>query len=115
PYCLINLTNDAWFGDSGEPQQHMALSIFRTVEERLDLARCTKSGISAFIDASGQVSQQSAVQDPYAGTRLLPPTTLLGEVALMRPRGFFLSLGDLFSWLLLAASIALLVDARRAS
>lgn len=56
---LVNLSNDAWFGDTLEPYQHLALSKFRAVEQRRYLVRSTNSGISAFIDPVGRTLKQT--------------------------------------------------------
>lgn len=52
---LVNITNDAWFGDSTEPWIHLALSKFRAIEQRRYLVRSTNSGVSAIIDPVGRV------------------------------------------------------------
>jgi apolipoprotein N-acyltransferase len=52
---LVNITNDAWFGDSTEPWIHLALSKFRAIEQRRFLARSTNSGVSAIVDPVGRV------------------------------------------------------------
>ena len=44
PHLLVNLTNDAWFGDSSEPSIHLALSQLRAIEQRRYLVRATKTG-----------------------------------------------------------------------
>jgi len=64
PHLLINVTNDAWFGDTAEPWQHLALSVFRAVEVRADLVRAVNTGVSAFIDANGRVYGQTYAMDP---------------------------------------------------
>ncbi|MFP6685026.1 MAG: apolipoprotein N-acyltransferase, partial [Polyangiaceae bacterium] len=50
PDLLVNITNDAWFGDTTEPWIHLALAKFRTVEHRRYLVRVTNSGVSAIVD-----------------------------------------------------------------
>jgi apolipoprotein N-acyltransferase len=55
PDLLVNMTNDAWFGDTSEPWEHLALATFRAVEHRRYLVRSTNSGVSAFVDPVGRV------------------------------------------------------------
>ena len=52
---IINITNDAWFGDSVESIQHMTLGVMRAIELRLPIVRSTNSGISAYIASTGEV------------------------------------------------------------
>jgi apolipoprotein N-acyltransferase len=55
PELLVNMTNDAWFGDTTEPWQHLALAKFRAIEHRRFLVRSTNSGVSAVIDPNGAI------------------------------------------------------------
>ena len=55
PELLVNMTNDAWFGDTTEPWQHLALAKFRAIEHRRYLVRSTNSGVSAVIDPNGAI------------------------------------------------------------
>ncbi len=51
---LVNLTNDAWFNGSPEPEQHMAQAIFRCVENGVPLVRAANTGVSCTIDPVGR-------------------------------------------------------------
>ncbi len=62
PELLVNMTNDAWFGDTSEPWEHLALAQLRAIEHRRYLARSTNSGVSAFIDPVGRIMLHT---DPF--------------------------------------------------
>ena len=55
PDLLVNITNDAWYGDTTQPWIHLALAKFRAIEHRRFFVRSTNSGVSAFVDAVGRV------------------------------------------------------------
>ena len=64
-HWLVNITNDAWFGDSAKPQ-HLAMVRLRAVENRLPMIRSANTGISAVFDASGQ--ELGRIPPDQAGT-----------------------------------------------
>jgi len=55
PDLLVNMTNDAWFGDTNEPWIHLALAKFRAVEHRRYLVRATNTGVSGIVDPVGRL------------------------------------------------------------
>jgi len=63
PELLVNMTNDAWFGDTSEPWEHLALAQFRAIEHHRYFIRATNSGISAIVDPVGRVMVHS---QPFA-------------------------------------------------
>ncbi|MGB2650762.1 MAG: apolipoprotein N-acyltransferase [Candidatus Omnitrophota bacterium] len=52
---MVNMTNDAWFGDTAAPRQHMQASVFRAVENRVPVIRAANTGVSCFIDSHGKI------------------------------------------------------------
>lgn len=56
---LVNASNDAWFGDSLAPHQHLQMAQMRAIEAGRPMVRSTNTGISAFIDAQGRIEQIS--------------------------------------------------------
>jgi apolipoprotein N-acyltransferase len=56
---LVNVSNDAWFGDSLAPHQHLEMARMRAKETGRPMLRATNTGISAIIDHSGRIIEQS--------------------------------------------------------
>jgi apolipoprotein N-acyltransferase len=88
PTWLVNVTNDAWFGNSTGPRQHLAAARMRAVEEGLPLLRAANTGISAAFDAHGH--ELGRIDFQTSGTLVveLPgplPTTLFGRIGLWLP------------------------------
>ena len=94
---LVNVTNDAWFGMTSAPFQHLSMTTFRAVENRLYVVRAANTGVSAIIDATGRITAQ---------TDLFVRTFLKGPVKIHRAQTFYTNYGDLFVFFCM---IALLV------
>ncbi len=103
---LVNLTNDAWFGRTSAPFQHLTMSVFRAVETRLPLVRAANTGISAFVDPRGRVTRR---------TGLFREAALVSDVRPAdHPPTAYVRIGDLFPLFLLAAvSVKLIVFRNR--
>ena len=95
---LVTITNDAWFGRTSAPYQHLAIATFRAVENRVFIARAANTGITAFIDPMGRIVQQGGIFTEEA---------LSGTIRLMKERTFYTLYGDLFAWICSAASVLL--------
>jgi apolipoprotein N-acyltransferase len=97
---ILSLTNDASFGDSAEPAQHLAQSRLRAVETGRWVVHAALSGSSAFIDPDGVT---------YDDTPLFTATTLRREVPLVHGLTPFLVIGDVLSWVARALTVALAI------
>ena len=100
---LLNLTNDAWYGDSAEPLQHQALAAWRAVENRRDLVRATNTGLTSVIAATGEVLAELPV---------FQAATLATEVRLLDQRTFYTAHGDAFAGTVLAIVLVCLLRRR---
>lgn len=72
---LVNLTNDAWYGKSSAPWQHLAMAVYRAVENRRSLARSANTGFSVFIDPLGRMHELSPLFEDFFGYNDLPILT----------------------------------------
>lgn len=101
---LVNITNDAWFGNSSAPWQHLAMVRFRAVENRVWIARAANTGISAFVAPSGRI---------HAATGLFVPAAATVEVGLGARPGFYARTGDLIPGLFIVIAVLWLVQTRK--
>lgn len=88
---IITVSNDAWFGNSHGPAQHLEIAQVRAKEFGLPVLRATNTGITAFIDHRGQIQS------------LLPQfraAVLTDEIAKVEGKTPYRLLGDLTSWVL---------------
>lgn len=84
---IINLTNDAWFGTTSAPYQHLSMVVFRAVETRRALARAANTGITAFVDPAGRILEPTGLFEKAVRTRRVPLMT--GTTVYVRYGDFF--------------------------
>ena len=65
---LVNVSNDAWFGDSAAPHQHLQMARMRALETGRYMLRATNTGISAIINEKGKIVSRSPQFEPTALT-----------------------------------------------
>jgi len=85
PQWIANVSNDAWFGQTSGPLQHLNLASYRSIETGLPMARATPTGVSAMIDPLGRVVKDSLIESGAARSVdvLLPkpvPHTIYGRI-----------------------------------
>ncbi len=97
---LLAITNDAWYGRTGAPYQFLAMTALRSAETGVWTIRAANTGVSAAIDASGRVREE---------TRIFEPALLLADVPL-RGAGtaptWYVRFGDVFALACWAAAAA---------
>ena len=89
PGWLFNATNDAWFGTSIGPEQHLAAARMRAVEEGVPVVRAANTGISAIVDADGRllerldIGETGVLDAPLPGARPATPYARFGDGTLL--------------------------------
>jgi apolipoprotein N-acyltransferase len=90
---LVNITNDAWYGRSSAPYQHLSAIAFRAVENGVYLIRAANTGITAIVDPLGRVVK---------ATDIFVEGQLSGEVYISGKKMVYTRFGDIFA---VAASV----------
>jgi apolipoprotein N-acyltransferase len=106
PGLMVNLTNDAWYGETSGPYQHLAQARLRTIEQGLPMVRAANTGISAVIDPYGRI---------IASLPLGAEAVLDAELPRAIAAPFYAQFGDLgfFAMLLLTAIGGFVLRSRR--
>lgn len=92
---LVNITNDAWFGNSCAPNQHVQSSVFRAVENRVNVVRAANTGVSCFIDQKGRITGSVSSE----GKSTFVDGFKVDDIVLTNTRTFYTIYGDLFAYL----------------
>ncbi len=85
---LVNITNDAWYGNTSAPYQHLTMAAFRAVENRRYMIRAANTGVSAIVNPAGDIVFR---------TGLFERTTLSGPVKFLRQNTFYSRYGNVFA------------------
>ena len=101
---IVNVTNEAWFGDTAASRQFVMMSVFRAVENRVTVARATNTGISCVIDPWGRITGMVTNQ----GKCLFVEGFLTRPLSLCRQTSFYTRYGEVFAYLNIAISLSLL-------
>jgi apolipoprotein N-acyltransferase len=106
---LLNISNDGWFLHSHELPQHLAICVFRAVENRVSIARAVNTGISGFIDPDGRI--YARVTDEAGRSFRYGEGGVVGyavEPIYLDPRGsVYGRIGDTFAWVCVGLSALL--------
>ncbi len=86
---LVTITDDAWFGNTSAPYQHLSMAVFRAVENERFVVRAANTGISAVIAPTGKI---------LASTKLFVPSFIDYKVALINTKTFYSAHGDVFAF-----------------
>jgi apolipoprotein N-acyltransferase len=98
---LVNITNDAWFGKSSAPYQHLSMAAFRAVENRVFVVRSANTGISALINTKGKIVSK---------TGIFSREILTGRIELTKKRRTFYTIyGDIFAYFCIMVSLILIL------
>lgn len=95
---MTNITNDAWFGRTSGPWQHLGMLPLRAVENRVSIARAANTGVSAFVEPSGRVAETLP---------LFERGVLEGRILMRSRTTLYTRFGDWFPYACLALSTTL--------
>jgi apolipoprotein N-acyltransferase len=101
---MINITNDAWFHDSSELDQHLTVMVFRAVENRISIARAANSGISSFIAPNGEIYDYLNNEGKYKETEGILCNRIRFENSV---KSWYTNYGDVFAISCLSVTAAL--------
>lgn len=100
--CIVNITNDAWYGTSSAPYQLFSMAVFRAVENRRSVIRAANTGISGFVDPAGRI---------MGTTELFKDAVMTRPTPFLRDTSFYSRQGDLPAIICLAICAMTMVSA----
>lgn len=102
---MININNEAWFGETAFPYQFLAINVFRAVENRISIVRAGNTGISCFIDPLGRITRRFQVNNKD----IFVQGYLTQKVPLSEERAFYTIYGDIFAYVSLITTFLVFV------
>lgn len=106
PRWIVNISNDAWFGRTSGPLQHLNIASYRAIEQGLPVVRATPTGVSAVIDAYGRTRADERLEPGQRGVIDAPLPAALENT-------YFSRLGNVAFWLLLVTGLIVAAPIRR--
>ena len=97
---LVNISNDAWYGDSAAAYQHLEMARLRAIENHRYMLRATNNGLTALIDPYGRVQEELPRYQRLA---------MLARFDFETRQTFYSAHGDVFAWLCAALAGLMLV------
>lgn len=94
---IVNMTNDAWFGDSSQPHQHMQMAQMRALETGRYLVRATNTGVTGFVGPDGVLRKQAPLFNTVTITDQIMPMTGLTPYVVLGDKGVFALLAVLLT------------------
>lgn len=90
---MINITNEAWFGNTSAPYHFLSMSVLRAVENQVAVIRCANTGVSGFIDPCGRIVDRVRGQD---GSDIFVRGILTKPVILSKSKTLYTRYGEFF-------------------
>jgi apolipoprotein N-acyltransferase len=97
---LVNLTNDAWYGKSVGPWQHLRLAQSRAIETRRSLLRVTNTGVTSLVNAKGELVKSLP---------MFTAAVMQTDVEILNGETYYVRFGDWFAWGMTAIAISLML------
>ena len=99
---IINITNEAWFGETAAPYQFLSMSVMRAVENRVSVIRSANTGVSGFIDPYGRLIGRVA-NDQHKD--IFVRGFLTQDIPVVQGKTFYTRFGNIFVYLCSIISI----------
>jgi apolipoprotein N-acyltransferase len=94
------LTNDAWYGKTVGPWQHLWLAQSRAIETRRSLLRVTNTGVTSLVNARGEIVEHLP---------MFTAEVMQTEVEILNGRTYYVRFGDWFAWLMTIATLGVVL------